>query len=155
MIVRFVQYPHFIDPLYGVHFPRELPIIPMPTGHSGPRRISRQTNLCEAGHYMAAINQGQFSVEVTEPQAAYQRFLENLVFLPGVVSILNSDRYSIRLIVARFFSPATVLRKVSKLTCHHFYPGEMVHPENGGQITISGQDNAAANAPSYIVDLRK
>ncbi len=28
MMVRFVQYPNFIDPLYGVHFPRELPIIP-------------------------------------------------------------------------------------------------------------------------------
>ena len=155
MKVRFVQYPNFIDPLFGVHFPRELPIIPMPTGHRGPRRISRETNLCEAGHYMAAINQGQFSVEVTDPKIAYQRFLETLVFLPGVVSILNSDRYSIRLIVARFFSPATVLRNVSKLTCNHFYPGGMVHPENGGQITISGQDEAAANAPSHNFNLRK
>ncbi|MCS5643624.1 MAG: hypothetical protein NZ807_10225 [Dehalococcoidia bacterium] len=155
MKVRFVHYPSHPNPLFSIHFPRELPILARPYRWRSEGTISHKEALSDLGGRMASINAGKFSVELANPAATYQSYLETLAFLPGVVAILGGTRYSIRVEVARFFNPERVLRNVCRIVGEHFYPGQKINPEYNGQIVISGQEKLLHNTPPAQQNVKK
>ena len=138
MRISFVHYPKYTEPVYGIHLSEELPLPPRSFLKSDRRwqsyYLSRQSCLEYYAERLAEENQGRFAVELVSPQSTYRGFLEDIVFLPGVVYILNWTRYAFFLEAARCFDPVEVLRLVGERIHHYFYSETELVLENDGAI---------------------
>ena len=138
MRISFVHYPEYTEPVYGIHLSEELPLPPIFLKRDCRQRaynLSRQSCLEYFAERLAAKNQGKFAVELVSPRITYLGFLEDIVFLPGVVYILDWTRYAFFLEVARCFDPVEVLRLVGERIHHYFYSETELVLENDGAIT--------------------
>ena len=139
MRISFVHYPESTEPVYGIHLSEELPLPPRSFLKSDRRwqsyYLSRQSCLEYYAERLAEENQGRFAVELVSPQSTYRGFLEDILFLPGVICILDWTRYALFLEVARCFDPVEVLRLVGERIHHYFYSENELVLENDGAIT--------------------
>jgi hypothetical protein len=139
MKISFVHYPESTEPVYGIHLSEELPLPPRSFLKSDRRwqsyYLSRQSCLEYYAERLAEENQGRFAVELVSPQSTYRGFLEDILFLPGVVYILDWTRYAFFLEVGRCFDPVEVLRLVGERIHHYFYSENELVLENDGAIT--------------------
>ena len=139
MRISFVHYSEYTEPIYGIHLSEELPLPPRSFLKSDRRwrsyYLSRQSCLEYYADRLAEENQGKFAVELVSPRITYRGFLEDIVFLPGVICILDWTRYAFFLEVARCFDPVEVLRLVGERIHHYFYSETELVLENDGAIT--------------------
>ena len=139
MRISFVHYSEYTEPIYGIHLSEELPLPPRsflkPDRRQWSYYLSRQSCLEYYADRLAEENQGKFAVELVSPRITYRGFLEDIVFLPGVICILDWTRYAFFLEVARCFDPVEVLRLVGERIHHYFYSETELVLENDGAIT--------------------
>lgn len=138
MRLSFVSYPEYMEPVYGIHVSEELPLFSWYQERRRGRRsmhLSRESCLETYAARLAVENRGRFSVEMVSPRKIYQRFLEDIIFLPGIVRIMNWTRYTIYFEVARCFDPVEVLRAAGRCLHHYFYSEAELFLENDGAIT--------------------
>lgn len=111
-----------------LHFNRELPLAPMETGPlpfmRSPAQLSRATRLQRLAVRMAETNRGRFVVELGNPVLGFLRFLEELVFLPGVEQVGINGRYRMEVRIGGLFAPREVANTVADCVRRHFYPEE-------------------------------
>ena len=138
MKLSFVHYPEWMEPVYAIHLSEELPLPPdLLRRDRRPESgyLNRQSCLEYYAERLAEENQGKFAVELVSPRITYRGFLEDIVFLPGVICILDWTRYAFFLEVGRCFDPVEVLRLVGERIHHYFYSETELVLENDGAIT--------------------
>ena len=140
MRISFVHYPEWKEPVYAIHLSEELPLPPALLRRDRRQEagyLNRQSCLEYYADCLAEENRGKFAVELVSPQSTYRGFLEDILFLPGVICILDWTRYALFLEVARCFDPVEVLRLVGERILHYFYSETELVLETDGVITSS------------------
>lgn len=133
-----VYYPEWREPVYGIHLSEELPLPPGLLQRDRRRcsgYLGRHSRLEYYADRLATVNRGKFAVELVSPRSTYRDFLRDIVFLPGVICIMDWTRYALYLEIARCFDPAAVLRPAGECIHHYFYSETKLVLENEGAIT--------------------
>ena len=122
-----------------IEFDRDLPAFPVFTNHRTALKIrksifSRNDQLSLTASAMAVENAGNLPFELNTPfRDHYYSFLEELVVIPGFVSVTESNRYSLKLHVGRMFNAETVGIEVASTINRFFYPEESLEVFNQGE----------------------
>ena len=126
-----------------IEFDRDLPAFPVAPDRRIPvnnqRSIfSRGDQLSLTASAMAVKNAGNLPFELTVPcRDHYLSFLEDLVVIPGFISVKYSSRYSLELRFGRMFNPESVGIKVASAINRYFYPDESLKVINQGESVQS------------------
>jgi hypothetical protein len=126
-----------------IEFDRDLPAFPVVTDRRAAVKIqrsifSRNNQLSHTASAMAIENAGNLPIELNVPfRDHYYSFLEELVVIPGFVSVRESNRYSLELHIGRMFNAETVGREVASTINRFFYPEESLEVVNQGESTKS------------------
>ena len=145
MKLSFVHYPEWMEPVYAIHLSEELPLPPdLLRRDRRPESgyLNRQSCLKYYAYRLSVENCGRFAVELVSPESTYYGFLEDILFLPGVICVLDWTRYALFLEVARCFDPLEVLRPVGERIHHYFYPETELVLENDGAITCGPSETS-------------
>ncbi len=136
-----------------IHFSCELPIlIPTFQPHEWalpyPWLLSRATSLAGFADRLCRVNAGKFSVELSSPGQSFRDFVEELVVVPGLVQVLDSDRYSLTIETGECFSTATVCQAVADCVTRHFHPTETAIVEGEPECELFHMDHPEATRPT-------
>jgi len=109
----------------SVHFDRELPVL-LSRNAAWERGIvlDRSAPIDRLAAYAARHSQGRFPVELVGLRNTLADFLTDLLFLPGLESILDCTRYSLSVKVGVCFDAMTVAEGVARVVHQHFFESE-------------------------------
>ena len=144
----FLQYHVGVELVHAIHFSRELPVVPLPRSRYARQpkiKLDRQTPVAWIAGRITEESQGRFAVELVEPYAGFRSWLRELLFLPGVVTIVEADRYAMQFNLARCLDASEILRAATEITRDHFYAGEDLIFLNNGQVVV-GSEGQQANS---------
>lgn len=126
VMINHPQYTNYVM----IEFDRDLPAFPVVTDRRAAVNIqrsifSRNDQLSLTASAMAIKNAGNLPFELNVPfRDHYYSFLEELVVIPGFVSVRESNRYSLELHVGLMFNAETVGIEVASIINRYFYPEE-------------------------------
>lgn len=142
----FLQYHVGAERVHAIHFSRELPVVPLPRSRYDRQpkiKLDRQTPVAWIAGRITEGSQGRFAVELVDPNAVFKSWLTDLLFLAGVVAIVEADRYAMQFNLARCLDASEILRAATEITRDHFYPGEELIFLNRGQVVVESEGQQA------------
>ena len=144
MDVILVQYADNSNPIFGIDFSVEIPVLPhgtRPFWQPQDGVVHRSRRLDLVADKMQQLNHGRFGVELSRATETFHNWLQAIVFEEGVTALLETDRYSLHVIVARCFPAASVLTRICTYTRDCLYPGDSIHFVDNGKIRLVGVDD--------------
>lgn len=140
VMINHHQYTNYVM----IEFDRDLPAFPAVTDRRAAVKIqksifSRNEQLSLTASAMAIENAGNLPIELNVSfRDHYYSFLEELVVIPGFVSVRESNRYSLKLHVGRMFNAETVGIEVASTINKFFYPEESLEVVNQEESAKGG-----------------